>query len=188
MLLNNFIVEATLLCILLLFQQTEAKRLGHKRRTKHHGKKVSLHKPYQLRGSNVNKIESGHRRQFLTDDNAFLQQVSGQQTVSSQTPAILTGNKALPSQRLIERPSSQSGISLNQLSNDVKLQGDLAKHNLPLVDNNFLPNGIEVEKPLPIPYKKPAIRLVPKLVPLAYTKKPDVHVSHVHYDQGGGCV
>ncbi len=54
-----------------------------------------------------------------------------------------------------------------------------------MLNNSFLPNGIELEKPLPIPYKKPEIRLVPKLVKFPYSKKPDVHVSHVHYEQGG---
>ena len=106
---------------------------------------------------------------------------------SLSPPAIVTDTKPLPNRQLIDPAGTQPGIALNRLSNDSNslIEGGLSAANLPMLNNSFLPNGIELEKPLPVPYKKPEIRLVPKLITLPYSKKPDVHVSHVHYEQGG---
>jgi hypothetical protein len=83
---------------------------------------------------------------------------------------------------------TQQKITHQELTRDNEsplIEGGLNAPNLPVLDKNFLPHGIELEKPLPIPYKKPHINLVPKLITFRYSKKPDVHVSHVHYEQGG---
>jgi hypothetical protein len=189
-------------------------RSRHRSKTVRKGSTVHELSLNKLRGSKINITESGDRRQFLTSNNVPLQsQDAAQQTVSSLStsqdqeftsdsltpassltpatslspPAIVTNTKPLPNRQIIDPTGTQPGIALNRLSNDSNslIEGGLSAANLPMLNNSFLPNGIELEKPLPVPYKKPEIRLVPKLITLPYSKKPDVHVSHIHYEQGG---
>ena len=206
------ILESILVYMLLVFYKTDAKASHHKSRTKHRSKiiekdpttrELSLNK---LRGSKINRTESGDRRQFMTGNNVSLQsQVVSEQTIPTQesshsqetmsNPTSLspeadaTDATSLPSQQLIAPTGTPPVINLNRLANDTNplIEGGLTAPNLPMLNNSLVPNGIESEKPLPISYDKPEIRLVPKLVNLPYSRKPDVHVSHVHLEQGGEC-
>lgn len=107
---------------------------------------------------------------------------------SSRSEAGMSDVKMLPNRQIGSVVETKPGImSLNPLGNASYslIDGGLHAPNLPALDTRFLANSIEVERPLHIPYKKPEIRLVPKLFTFRYAKKPDVQVSHVHYEQGG---
>lgn len=215
MLLNYPVLQSTLVYILLSLHQTDGKVTTPKSRRKHNSKiiqkdsttrELSLDK---LRGSKINVTESGERRQFLKGSNLpqDLQVVSSpEQTLPSQdssqmqetlanshSPTSLSpeagaaDTTTLPSRQYIAPTGSPSEISVNRLADDANplIEGGLSAPNLPMLNHSFLPNGIETEKPLPTPYDKPEIRLVPKLINLPYSRKPDVHVSHVHLHQGG---
>ncbi|XP_028404133.1 adhesive plaque matrix protein 2-like [Dendronephthya gigantea] len=210
MLLNFSVIESlSLLCFFLTIHQDEAKlgkhnSSGEHRHVKTLKKDFAKHKPNlnKLHGSKVGITKSGERRQFLAVENGQLQTQLSQQggESSSQTQEIvsnlptassLNGNietetRPLPNRQDISSIGNLPAVNLNPLSSATSplIEGGLTAPNLPKLDYNFLPNGIELEKQTPVPYDKPEFRLVPKLVPFRYTKKPDVHVSHIHYHQG----
>ena len=166
--------------MLLVSLQTEGKRFNHKsngEKYKKKGNQVNRSKSQRLRLKKLHKstnkhIELGHRRQFNPND-----EISPVNTVPRQFDN-------LPNAPIISQvgPLPNPGI-LNQLHGE----------NLPIPGQHFdgppafAPGGIpvDIEKPMPIPFAKPDIKLVPKLFPLHYAKKPDVNVQHVHIEQGG---
>lgn len=170
----NLIPKTFLILNLLIILQTEGKRVNHKSEKggKDYQSRTTLHglKLKKLHGLKHNKTELGHRRQYLTPDNELSQTVSPQQDENLPNPLIAQDNVD-PSQDIPSQVQDDSFV----------------KQNLPLAGPRLAPQAvpIEMEKSLPIPFSKPDIRLVPKLYPLRYTKKPDVHVAHIHFEQGG---
>lgn len=209
--LNYPILELILVYIVLVLHQADGKVAHYKSRSKNRSKiiqkdstagELSLNK---LRGTKINRTESGDRRQFTANNVPLQSQVVSEQTVPSQessqtqetisNPTSLspeagaTDITSLPSRQFIAPTRTPPVININRLANDTNplIEGGLTAPNLPMLNNSLVPNGIESEKPLPVPYDKPEIRLVPKLVNLPYSRKPDVHVSHIHLEQGGEC-
>lgn len=173
----DIFLKALFLCMLLVSLQTEGKHFNNKsNRGKYRGKVNQVnHSKSRVRLKKLHKstnkhIELGHRRQFTPSDGISPVNTLPQQFDNSLN-AIISQDGPLPN----------PGI-LNQLHGD----------NLPIPRQHFagpsiLPGGVpvEIKTPLPIPFAKPDIKVVPKLFPLRYTKKPDINVQHIHIEQGG---
>ena len=174
----NLIKKLLLVYTLLVLIQTEGKDLKHRLKRgkwgeKSHGTYTELDglRLKKLDKPKSNQTELGNRRQYLTPINDGISQAQG-----------LKPDENSPDKIEAQEYHVSNFDTLKQLGDD-----NFAKQNLPLVPPKFMSKAFPgaIEKPLLIPFSKPDIRLVPRLFPLRYTKKPDVHVSHVHIQQGG---
>ena len=143
--------------------------------TDHEESKTTTH------GSKANRLQntkgkhtavSGKRRQYLTEH-------SQQTFVTEQSSPSATQH---PSELLRDNAVSRDQNGVISLPPDINfMQGKTLSQNYL---SQLMP--VQLERPLPVPFLKPDIRLVPKLMPpVQYTKKPDVNVAHLHIEQGG---
>ena len=153
----------------------------------------------------IHRTDSGFRRTKLTRENEkLLSQYLGSHRIFTST--LFKAGSVSPSLSSLMSTSKVQGGSMN--NNITLFQSGLKKATNPVLpspfahktpslfpqsipkkqfaqQNNLLQNGIETEKVLPINYIKYDMKLIPKYFKFLYSKTPDVHVSHLHYHQGG---